>query len=156
MDMRAFMKAELKDRGTMEFKGIDKFVDGEGTPIPFIIKRLSALEMKEIRNRYKTKEVYRDKRNGDRPVITGSGQVAYTENYDADSAGLEMMVEAFVQPKLDDKELMEFYGVYNRLDMPQTIFCDREDFKYANKCLMEACGIAEKKDEKEVLDNLKN
>ena len=33
-----------------------------------------------------------------------------------------MMVDAFVQPKLDDPELMDYYGVLDRLDMPQTIF----------------------------------
>ena len=114
------------------------------------------IEIKEIRNRYKTKEVYRDKKNGGRPIIGANGQVAIIENYDGDSAGLEIMVEAFVQPKLDDPELMEFYGVVDRLEMPQTIFSDKDDFQYADKCLMEACGLASKKDEKEIVEELKN
>ena len=98
MNMKAFMKPELKERGTMQFPGIDKFVDEKGEPIPFIIKRMSALELKEIRNRHKTKEVYRDRKNGGRPVIGANGQVAVLEDYDAAAAGLEIMVEAFVQP----------------------------------------------------------
>ena len=69
IDMKAFMKPELKDRGTMEFPGIERYKDAKGNVIPFIIKRLSMKEIKEIRNNYKTKEVYRDKRNGDRPII---------------------------------------------------------------------------------------
>lgn len=156
MNMKAFMKPELKERGTMQFPGIDKFVDEKGEPIPFIIKRMSALELKEIRNRHKTKEVYRDRKNGGRPVIGANGQVAVLEDYDAAAAGLEIMVEAFVQPKLDDSELMEFYGVYDRLEMPQTLFSDKADFEYANQCLMAACGMSEEKDENKVVDKLKN
>ena len=99
IDMKAFMKPELKDRGTMEFPGIERYKDAKGNVIPFIIKRLSMKEIKEIRNNYKTREVYRDKRNGDRPIIGNNGQVAVINDYDGDSAGLEIMVEAFVQPK---------------------------------------------------------
>ena len=156
INMKAFMKEDLKERGTMEFPGIDKFVDEKGNPIPFIIKKLSMLEQKEIRNRHKSKEVFRDNRNNGRPVIGTNGQVAVIENYDGDSAGLEIMVEAFVQPKLDDPELMEYYGVYNRLDMPQTIFANKDDYQYAEKCLMEACGLMSQKKEEDIVDELKN
>ena len=151
IDMKAFMKPELKDRGTMEFPGIERYKDAKGNVIPFIIKRLSMKEIKEIRNNYKTREVYRDKRNGDRPIIGNNGQVAVINDYDGDSAGLEIMVEAFVQPKLDDPELMEYYGVHDRLDMPNIIFPDKDDFKYADDCLMEACGLASKKNDKETV-----
>lgn len=155
-NLKAFMKDEVKNLGTIEFPGIEKFTDKDGKPIPFILRRLSLKEVNEIRNHYRTKEVYRDKQNGGRPVVMANGQVAVIDNYDANSAGLEIMVEAFVQPKLDDPELMEFYGVYDRLDMPQTIFCDRDDFQYADKCVMEACGLVSKKDDKEVTDEIKN
>ena len=66
-----------------------------------------------------------------------------------------IMVEAFVQPKLDDPELMEYYGVHDRLDMPNIIFPDKDDFKYADDCLMEACGLASKKNDKETVEELK-
>lgn len=156
MNIKAFMKQELKERGTMEFPGIDKFTDEKGEPIPFIIKRMSAKEIREIRDMYKSTSVYRDKNNGNRPVIGNNGQVAVLKDYDAESAGLHMMVDAFVQPKLDDKELMEYYGVLDRLDMPRTIFADKKDFEYADQCLMEALGLSEKKDEKKTIDRLKN
>ena len=156
INMKMFMKEELKERGTMEFAGIKKFTDEKGNPIPFIIKQLSMAEQKEIRNRHKKREVFRDNKNGGRPVIGSNGQVAVLESYDSDSAGLEIMVEAFVQPKLDDPELMEFYGVVDRLDMPQTIFASREDYQYAEKCLMEACGLVSQKKDDEIVDELKN
>ena len=156
INMKACMREDLKERGTMQFPGVDKFVDDEGKPIPFIIRRLSMKEIKEIRNRHRSREVYRDKRNNGRPIVGANGQVAIVESYDGDSAGLDIMVEAFVQPKLDAPELMEYYGVYDRLEMPQTIFSDREDFQYADECLMEACGLASKKDESETVDELKN
>ena len=47
IDMKAFMKPELKDRGTMEFPGIERYKDAKGNVIPFIIKRLSMKEIKE-------------------------------------------------------------------------------------------------------------
>ena len=34
MNMKAFMKEELKNRGTIEFPGIDKFKDEKGKPSP--------------------------------------------------------------------------------------------------------------------------
>ena len=154
MNLKAFMKAELKERGTMEFPGVATFTDDKGNPVPFIIKRLSMKEIKEIRNLYKTTEVFRDKKNGNRPVIE-NGQVVVRKNYDADRAGLHMIVDAFVQPKLDDPELMEFYGVNDRLDMPETLF-NREELRYVNKCVMEACGLLEKQDEEETVKKLKN
>lgn len=156
INIKAFMKPELKDRGTMEFKGIDRYKDENGNPIPFIIKRLSAKEVREIRNNHKTRTVYRDKRNGDRPIIGNNGQVAVINDYDADAAGLDVMVEAFVQPKLNDPELMEYYGVLDRLDMPHILFPDKEEFQYADKCLMEALGLTTKKDDKTVVEELKN
>lgn len=156
MNMKAFMKEELRQRGTMEFPGIDKFTDKDGKPIPFIIKKLSRKEIKEIRDLYKTTEIFRDRTNGNRPVIGANGQVAVLKDYDGDSAGLCIMVEAFVQPKLDDAELMEYYGVVDRLEMPQIIFSDRDDFEYADRCLMEACGLTSKKTEKEVIEEVKN
>ena len=73
-----------------------------------------------------------------------------------DECKVNIMVDAFVQPKLDDPELMEFYKVNDRLDMPETLFADRDDFRYANKCVMEACGLAAKRDEEETVKNLKN
>lgn len=156
MDMKAFMKEELKNRGTMEFPGIEKFTDKDGKPIPFIIKRLSRKEQKEIRDAYKSTEVYRDRKNGGRPIIGANGQVAVLKDYDAEAAGLAIMVEAFVQPKLDDPELMQYYGVVDRLDMPQIIFSEKDDFAYADKCLMKACGLESEKTEKKILDEVKN
>lgn len=154
MNLKAFMKKELKDRGTMEFPGTESFVDAKGEPIPFILKRLSRKEIKEIRNRHRTSTVYRNKKTG-MPVID-NGKVVMQETYDAESAGLDMMVEAFVQPKLDDPELMEFYGVLDRLDMPEIIFSQNGDFKYANECVMIACDLMKKADDTELVEEVKN
>ena len=91
MNLKAFMKAELKERGTVEFPGVPTFTDEKGNPVPFIIKQLSMKEIKEIRNLYKTTEVFRDKKNGNRPVVE-NGQVVVRKDYDAERAGLHIMV----------------------------------------------------------------
>lgn len=155
MNLKAFMKEDVKNRGTMEFPGIGKYTDEDGKPIPFIIKRLSMKDIREIRDLYRTTQVFRDKRNGGRPVIA-NGEVAMIKDYDSDTAERHMMCEAFVQPKLDDPELMEYYGVDDRLDMPLVIFADREDYMYADECLGIALGFTQEKDEKEIVEELKN
>lgn len=155
MNLSAFMKEELKDRGTMEFPGIEKFTGGDGKPVPFIIKRLSRKEVRNIQELYRTTSVYRDRQDGDRPVVQ-DGQVAVLKDYDAFRASRHMMVDAFVQPKLDDPKLMEFYGVVNRIDMPDVIFADRADLQYANDCLMIALGLKGESKEKEKVETIKN
>lgn len=155
MSLKAFMKEELKSKGTMEFEGIERFKGPDGKPIPFILKQLSTKEIKEIRNLYRRKEVFRDKKNGGRPVIE-NGSVAMVTDYDADRAGMHIMVEAFVQPKLDAPELMEYYGVLDRLDMPEILFPTREEMRYANECVLIACGLMDGNNEKEVVENIKN
>lgn len=156
MNIRAFMKQDLKDRGTMEFPGIERFKDEEGNVIPFIIKRLSRARLKEIRDMYRTTQVYRDKSNGKRPVIGSNGQVAVIKDYDAEKAGLHFMVEAFEQPKLDDPELMDYYGVVDALEMPYVLFSDKEEFDYADDCLMIALGLKEAGNERDEIDEVKN
>jgi hypothetical protein len=155
MNLKAFMKEDVKNRGTMEFPGIDKYTDEDGNAIPFIIKRLSMKEINEIKKLYETKQIFRDKRNGDRPVVS-NGEIAVIKDYDSDAAERHMMCEAFVQPKLDDPELMEYYGIYDRLEMPLVIFPDSEDYRYADECLAIAIGAKSQKSEKETVEELKN
>ena len=63
IDMKAFNETGTeRSWKQMEFPGIERYKDAKGNVIPFIIKRLSMKEIKEIRNNYKTKEVYRDKK----------------------------------------------------------------------------------------------
>ena len=84
------------------------------------------------------------------------GQAVVRKKYDSQRAGLHLMVEAFVQPKLDDKALMEYYGVYDRLEMPYIIFSEPGEMKYANECMKVALGIKKKSDEMETLETVKN
>ena len=155
MNLRAFMKEELRNKGTMEFDGIERLKGKDGHPIPFIIKCLSMKEIREIRELYKKSEVFRDRKNGSRPVVE-NGQVVMAKDYDAERAGLHIMVDAFVQPRLDDTELMEYYGVLDRLDMPETLFPSRNEFKYANECVMVACGLMDGEDEAQEVEGIKN
>ena len=48
MNLKAFMKAELKERGTVEFPGVATFTDEKGNAVPCIIKHLSMKEIREI------------------------------------------------------------------------------------------------------------
>lgn len=154
MDMKAFMKEELKDRGTMEFPGIERFCDEKGNPIPFILRRLSKKQQRQIREHHREKSVFYDKNK--RPVVAADGQVAMKVEYDAERATAEFMVRSFVQPKLDDPEVMKYYGALDRLDMPGILFPDKDEYEYANKCVMIACGLEKPEKAEEVIDEIKN
>ena len=52
MNLKAFMKEELKNLGTMEFPGIEKFKDKEGKPVPFVVKISKRLEICIIQQRF--------------------------------------------------------------------------------------------------------
>lgn len=153
IDMKAFMKTDNTETTTMEFDGIERYKDENGNVIPFIIKRLSQKEIRKIRDLYEEETVVRDE-DTDR-ILVDDGQVVVRRKYDGNSAGMQMMVEAFVQPKLDDPELMQFYGVYNKLEMPYVIFPTVAEMRYANACLREALGFKKDSDKKKI-NEIKN
>lgn len=148
INMKAFMVENDKENDTLEFEGIERFKDEEGNKIPFIIRKLSQKEIRRIRDLYEEETVVRDEYS-DRPLVD-DGQVVVRRKYDSNKAGMHMMVEAFVQPKLDDPELMKFYGVYDKLEMPYVIFRTTEELRYANACLREALGLRKVSDHEKI------
>lgn len=154
IDMKAFMQEENKGDKEITFAGIERYKDKDGNVIPFILKRLNRKEIDKIRSLYEEETIVRDDET-DRPLVD-DGQAVVRKKYDSQRAGLHLMVEAFVQPKLDDKALMEYYGVYDRLEMPYIIFSEPGEMKYANECMKVALGIKKKSDEMETLETVKN
>lgn len=153
IDMKAFMLDQSNENDTMEFEGIDRYKDADGNKVPFIIRKLSQKEIRRIRELYEEETVVRDE-DTDRPLVD-DGQVVVRRKYDGTKASMTMMVEAFVQPKLDDPELMKFYGVWDKLEMPYVIFPNVSEMRYANECLREALGL-KKTSDKQKLKEVKN
>ena len=148
-----FMRPELKQDVVMEVPGVETFKDEEGNTIPFKIKRLSTSEQNKIRGMYRTRKMATDK-NG-KPIISNSNEVVFIEKYDGDRAVDRIIVEAFVEPDLKNKELMDFYGVYDVEDMPKIIFSKTEDYNYVVRSVMKILGLWEKSDG-EIIEEVKN
>ena len=51
---------------------------------------------------------------------------------------------------------MDYYGVVDVLEMPYVLFADKEEFDYADDCLMIALGLKEQQNERDVIDEVKN
>lgn len=154
INLKAFMKPELKEQEVIELPGIEAFKDDKGEPIPFRLKRLSRSELKEIRENNTTKTIVKDKRTN-KPMVGSNNRIVYDEQYDSEAAGLEIMVECFVQPNLKAKELRDFYGVELNTELPEKMF-QGDDWEYANKCVLIACGLADEEMQDEVMKKIKN
>lgn len=154
INLKAFMKPELKEQETIELPGVKAFTDSKGEPIPFILRKLTRSQLKEIRDNNTTTTVVKDKRTN-RPMVGNNNRIVYDEQYDSEAAGREIMVECFVQPDLKAKELREFYGVQLNTELPEKLF-QGEDWDYANKCVLIACGLADEETQDEIMKKVKN
>lgn len=154
MSLRAFMLSELKEEEVIEYPGVETFKGKDGKPIPLKIRALSRKRINEIRKSYRTKKILKDKKGN--PIVNGNMAV-YAEEYDAERAGAHILVEAIVYPKLNDPELMEFYGAVDAMEMPDKVFKKADDYAYVNKCVVEACGLGAGDDEDEdEVEEIKN
>lgn len=153
MNLKAFMKPELKEEETITLPGIEAFKGADGKPIDFILRKIPRSKIDEIRSNNTERTVVKDHRTN-RPMVSGN-HIVYDEKYDSEKAGREIMVECFVQPDLKSKELRDFYGVALNTDLPDKLFRGK-DFDYANKCVLIACGLADEDTEAEVIKNIKN
>ena len=118
-DLKRFMRPELKEEQVFDVKIIDK----DGNDMPLKIKRLSQKTIDKIRSSYTTKSPAYEK-NG-RPIING-GRLVMTEERDIERYSRHLLVEALVEPKLDDPKLMDYFDVVDKVDMPSVVFTPNE------------------------------
>lgn len=118
-DLKRFMRPELKEEQVFDVKIIDK----DGKEMPLKIKRLSSKTISKIRNSYLTKTPAYDK-NGN-PIVR-NGRLVVKEELDNESYSNHLIVEALVEPQLDNKELMDYFGEVNKIDMPSAVFTPQE------------------------------
>lgn len=118
-NLKRFMRPEMKTEEVFDVKIIDK----DGNDMPLKIKRLSQNFVSELLAFYTTKEPAYDKKG--KPIIQ-NGRLVMTEERDSTKYGRHLLVEALVEPKLDDPELMEFFGEIDKVEMLTRVFTPGE------------------------------
>lgn len=150
------MKEELKKDEIVEIPGVETFKDDEGNIIPFKIRILDKNKIAEIRRAYTTRKMIVDSKK--KPLLI-NGEVQYSKEYDGERATDHIIVDSFVDPKLDDVKLMEFYGVVDRVDMPSVIFRNMADYQHVSNAVISALGFnleVEEADDEKDIEEIKN
>jgi len=100
--LKAFLQPVVTDR-TEEVIVSDRFKDDKGDVVPFVVKCISQNENEKISKKSM--------------VSIGSGKNARKE-LDHALYARRMIVECTVEPDFRDKEMCDYYGVIDPLDIP--------------------------------------
>lgn len=132
------------------------FVDENGNRLELEIKVLSHERIRKIQENYRKRSVALDKSGN--PYIANGEVVFKTEN-DSNRAMRHILAEALVYPRMDDKELMDFYKCYDITEMPLKVFSNLDEYNYVFNTVMSALGIIKSQNEdenEELLEDAKN
>ncbi len=125
-NLKRFMRPEMKADEAFEVKIKDK----DGKDMMIKIRRLPRKIVNEIRDAYTTKEIAYDKKGN--PIFRGQ-RLVMTESRDEEKYLRHLLCEALVIPKLNDPELMEFFGCVDMTDMPDVVFTQPELIQVINE-----------------------
>ncbi len=139
MDMRYFMREELKQDEVVEIPGLETFKGEDGKPIPFQVKVLGIDEVNKIRKAYSKKRIILDDKG--KRMFDKLGRPMLSDDTDLEAATRRLVVEALVYPNLKDPELMQFYGVGDVMEMPFKLFKNPKDWSYVSNAVAEVLGI---------------
>lgn len=98
-ELSCFLAGNVKKAENIKIAVSDRFVDGDGSPVKWEFKPLTAEEDEEIRRRY-TKRVQ----------ITGKKN-QFTNDFDGNGYLTAMVAARTVYPDLNNAELQNSYGV---------------------------------------------
>lgn len=149
--IRAFMRPELKEDTIIEVPGIKTFSDENGNPIPFKIRAITTSDLTRIRKACHTRKIAKDAKG--KPIFQ-NGQVQYDDQYDGNAMNDQMIVQALVYPDPHSKELLEFYGVDDSVELIHKLFRKLDDYTYITEQIQQVSGITSDGDE--VIEDAKN
>lgn len=149
-NLKYFMREHKEEIITVP--GLESFKDENGNVIDFKIKRLTAEEMDRITEGYKKRTVATDKRGN--PIVS-NGEIVWKTEVDSKRATRHLIAEAFVEPELKNKELMDYYKCIDVSEIVRKVFPYADDYLQVVKKFNDVNGIGEDfkdKDEKDVED----
>jgi len=139
MDMKYFMREELKNDEIVEIPGIELFKDKEGKVIPFQVKVLGTDEVNKIRKAFSKKRIVMDDKG--KRLFDKFGRPVLSDETDTEAATRRLVIDALVYPDLKDPELMKFFGVNDVMEMPFKLFKNPRDWSYVSNAVAEVLGI---------------
>ena len=149
--IRAFMRDELKEQTIVTIPGIKTFSDENGKPIDMKIRVITTGDLTRIRNACHHRVVAKDRKG--KPIFQ-NGQIQYDDYYDSSAMSDQMIAESMVFPDLHDKELLEFYGCNDAVELVHKLFAKLDDYSYITDKIQEISGITSDGDE--VIEEAKN
>lgn len=136
MSFQAFLKGNAKPIENIEMIVSDRFVDEKGKSIPWILRRLTALENNNLRKKHTKK------------IKSKLGRIE--EQFNSDKYQEEFILNSIVFPDLSITKLQESYGAMGEYDLLQKMLSADE---LANLQL-KISGFAEEEIVEESMDNL--
>lgn len=104
-----------KKREVVSYAPSDRFKDGEGKPVKFVLRLLSGPELSKMQN--------------DAVIIEGG-----EADFDSEKFIAEIMTKCVVYPNLKDAELQDSYQVMNEKDLLDAMLEGGEYQRLAKKC----------------------
>lgn len=147
----AFMRPELKEETIIEIPGIKTFIDEKGNPIPFKIRAITTADLTRIRKACHERRIVKDAKG--KPIFQ-NGQIQFDDQYDGNAMNDQMIVQALVYPDPHNRELLDFYGVEDSVDLIHKLFRKLDDYTYITEQIQKASGITSDGDE--VIEDAKN
>lgn len=151
-NLKYFMR-KLEDESTTFIQAPASFHDADGNPIMMEIRMLPQKRIDDIYNKYTRRTLVKDRRGN--PVVNGN-QAVYSVERDNITAAKRIVVEALVYPKLDDRELMEYYGCVDVTEMPVNVFSRPGEYAEVLQNVFAALGLSQSSDDKADEDAAKN
>jgi len=149
--IKAFMRAELNEDTIVTIPGIKTFSDESGKPIDMKIRVITTADLTRIRKACHTRKIAKDAKG--KPIFK-DGSIQYDDQYDGNAMTDQMIVQSLVFPDLHDKELLEFYGCNESVELVHKLFRRFEDYTYISEKIQEVSGISATGDE--IIDEAKN
>lgn len=147
----AFMRPELKEETIVTIPGIKTFTDEHGKPIDMKIRVITTGDLSRIRKACHTRKIAKDAKG--KPIFQ-NGQIQYDDQYDGNAMNDQMIAESMVFPDLHNKELLEFYGCNDAVELVHKLFAKLDDYTYITEQIQQASGISSDGDE--IIEEAKN
>lgn len=151
--IRAFMRNKAKEEEIVKVLAPKSFLDEKGERAVLEIKRLSTNHVNKVYSAYHHPIVAKDE-NGN--IIVRNGKVVKDVFVDEEANINRLIVDALVFPDLHNKELMDFYGCSDVMDMPHAVFASTKEYRYVSDIVLKLAGTLSGEECKDIINKAKN
>ncbi len=138
-DLKWFMRDQTDE--IVEAPAPPSFVDDQGKPIMMQIKKLSVGEIQAINKKYRREALGIDPKTK-RPYTWNGRFALKTDESDYERAAYVMVTEALVYPDPKSKELRDFYGCVDNVEVLFKMFRTQDELTYVFDKVTEVLGIS--------------